>query len=286
MLQRVDELPAGARAVLQVVRLIDDDHVVMLARRARLACSRRRAVAIEAITRGCAQKAGGSLRSSASWLVANSISNLRRHLVPPLPDQRRRRQDQHALGHAAQQVFFEHHPGLDRLAEADLVGEQHAAAELLEHLAHGLDLVPVGLDAAQRAAGRAARRSPARGLTASTRSAAGMAPGQRQGHRLRPASVTRRAPPAGSPRAGIESRRAAGAAPGPPLGPRCRDRGGRRGLAGARRGAGLARRPGRPFGGRRGGGRPATLCALDLADTSPETNLSTPTRRANSGSSR
>ena len=70
-------------------------------------------------------------------------------LLAPLPDQRRRGQHQHALDHAAQQVLLEHHAGFDGLAEPDLVGEQHPAAELLEHLAHGLDLVPEGLDAAQ-----------------------------------------------------------------------------------------------------------------------------------------
>jgi hypothetical protein len=43
--------------------------------------------------------------------------------------------------------LLEHHAGLDGFAEPDLVGEQHAAAELLEHLAHGFDLVPEGLDA-------------------------------------------------------------------------------------------------------------------------------------------
>ena len=70
-------------------------------------------------------------------------------LLAPLPDQRRRRQHEHALDHAAQQVLLEHHAGLDGLAEPDLVGEQHPAAKLLEHLAHGLDLVPEGFDAAQ-----------------------------------------------------------------------------------------------------------------------------------------
>ena len=70
-------------------------------------------------------------------------------LLPPLPDQRRRGQHEHAVDHAAQQILLEHHAGLDGLAEPDLVGEQHAAAKLLEHLAHGLDLVPEGLDAAQ-----------------------------------------------------------------------------------------------------------------------------------------
>ena len=70
-------------------------------------------------------------------------------LLPPLPDQRRRGQHEHALDHAAQQILLEHHAGLDGLAEPDLVGQQHPAAKLLQHLAHGLDLIPEGLDAAQ-----------------------------------------------------------------------------------------------------------------------------------------
>jgi hypothetical protein len=50
---------------------------------------------------------------------------------------------------AARQVLLEHHAGFDGLAEPDLVGEQHPASELLEHLAHGLDLIPEGLDAVE-----------------------------------------------------------------------------------------------------------------------------------------
>jgi hypothetical protein len=68
-------------------------------------------------------------------------------LLAPLPDQRGGDENQHALGHAAQRVFLQHHAGLDRLAQADLVGEQHAAAELLQDFAHGLDLMPQRLDA-------------------------------------------------------------------------------------------------------------------------------------------
>ena len=73
-----------------------------------------------------------------------------RHLVAPLADQGGRAQDQHALGHAAQDVFLQHHPGLDGLAEPDLVGQQHPAAILLEHLADGFGLIPVRLNALQR----------------------------------------------------------------------------------------------------------------------------------------
>ena len=70
-------------------------------------------------------------------------------LFAPLPDERRRHQHQHALGHAAQQVFLQHHPGLDGLAEPDLVRQQHPAAEPLQYLAYGLHLVGERFDAAQ-----------------------------------------------------------------------------------------------------------------------------------------
>src|SRR2546425_7399118 len=67
----------------------------------------------------------------------------------PLPDERRRDEHEHAVDDASQQILLEYHPGLDGLAEPDLVGEQHPTAKLLEHLAHGLHLVPERFDAAQ-----------------------------------------------------------------------------------------------------------------------------------------
>ena len=74
---------------------------------------------------------------------------LRLKLLPPLTDERSRGQHEHAFDHASQHVFLENHAGLDRFAEPDLVGEQHPAAKLLEHLAYRLDLVPEGLDTMQ-----------------------------------------------------------------------------------------------------------------------------------------
>ena len=70
-------------------------------------------------------------------------------LLAPLSDQRCRHQHQHALDHAAQQVLLEHHAGFDGLTEPDFVRQQYPAAELLEHLAHGLDLIPEGFDPMQ-----------------------------------------------------------------------------------------------------------------------------------------
>ena len=77
-------------------------------------------------------------------------AELARHFVAPLPDQRGRGKNKDTFGHAAQDVFLQHHPGLDGLAEPDLVGQQHATAVLLQHLADGFDLVPVRLHALQR----------------------------------------------------------------------------------------------------------------------------------------
>ena len=76
-------------------------------------------------------------------------TELRGHLVVPLADKRGRRQDQDPLSHAAQDVFLQHHPRFDGLAKTDLVGEQNAAAVLLEDLADGFNLIPVRLHAVQ-----------------------------------------------------------------------------------------------------------------------------------------
>ena len=65
----------------------------------------------------------------------------------PLADQRSRREDQAALGHAAQRIFLEYHARFDRLAEPDLIGKQNATTELLEHLSHRFDLMQQGFDA-------------------------------------------------------------------------------------------------------------------------------------------
>ena len=113
------------------------------------ACSLRRASASEAIRRFCSPEPFGVAAQQRVVGGGAGDVELGLELLPPLPDQRRRSQHQHAVDHAAQQILLEHHAGLDGLAEPDLVGEQHAAAKLLEHLAHGLDLVPEGLDAAQ-----------------------------------------------------------------------------------------------------------------------------------------
>src|SRR5262249_32455244 len=70
-------------------------------------------------------------------------------LLPPLSDQGSGGKHENAPDHAAQQVLLENHAGLNGLAEPDFVGEQDPAAKLLEHLAHGLNLVPEAFDAAE-----------------------------------------------------------------------------------------------------------------------------------------
>ena len=69
---------------------------------------------------------------------------LRGHFFLPLANQRRWRQDQDALDHTAQQIFFEHHACFHRFAEADLIGQQDASVKLLQDFAHRFDLIPVG----------------------------------------------------------------------------------------------------------------------------------------------
>ena len=132
------------------MRLVDDDEIEAARDKALgvLACDEPQRV--EAITRCCAQKASGSLRSSASWLVAKVMPNLVSISSRHCPTSDAGASIRARSGHAAQRIFLQHHAGFDRLAETDLVGQQHPAAKLLEHLANRLDLVPEGLDPAQR----------------------------------------------------------------------------------------------------------------------------------------
>ena len=127
------------------MRLVDDDEIEIVRQQAlgMLAAARLRDRRDQALL---APECVGIVAQKRIMGGGASNVELGLQLFPPLPDQRRRRQHQHALHHAAQQVLLEHHAGLDGLAEADFVGEQHPAAELLEHLADGLDLIPEGFD--------------------------------------------------------------------------------------------------------------------------------------------
>ncbi len=148
LVERVHQFVALARAVAQMMGLVNDDEV--------------EAAVDEA--RGMFAPARQSERSDQARLVPEPIRvvpqqrvmggrarnvELGLELLPPLPDERGRSEHERALDHPTQQILLEHHAGLDGLAESDLVGEQHAAAKLLEHLAHSLDLVPEGFDLAQ-----------------------------------------------------------------------------------------------------------------------------------------
>ena len=148
LVESVHQLVALACTVAQVMRLIDDDEIEIVC---------QQALGVLAAARLCDRCDQAFLApecvgiAAQQRIVGSGTRNIELglKLFPPLPDQRRRRQHQHALHHAAQQILLEHHAGLDGLAEADFVGEQHTAAELLEHLADGLDLIPEGFDAMQ-----------------------------------------------------------------------------------------------------------------------------------------
>jgi hypothetical protein len=68
----------------------------------------------------------------------------------PLRDERRRHQHQRFAHQAAQPVFFQNQTRFDGFSEAHLVGEQRPALEMPQHLAHGLLLVHVDIDALER----------------------------------------------------------------------------------------------------------------------------------------
>ena len=78
-------------------------------------------------------------------------------LVLPLPLEHRRADDQDAADAPSQQQFFEHQPGLDRLAQADAIRQQQADTGHRQGLEHRLKLVGVDLDGRVPDAQRAAR---------------------------------------------------------------------------------------------------------------------------------
>jgi|DewCreStandDraft_4_1066084.scaffolds.fasta_scaffold00358_21 hypothetical protein len=86
-----------------------------------------------------------------------------RGAVRPRPGSRSGRDgDEQEVDPPVQQKLADHEPGLDRLAEADIVGEQQIDPRRLERLGQGLELV--GLEAGVRARGgeRAEPERPAR----------------------------------------------------------------------------------------------------------------------------
>ena len=71
-----------------------------------------------------------------------------RQLLAPLRQERDRGEHQRAPHQPAQDVLLEDEPGLDRLSEADLVGQERAAAHLAQHPQDGPDLEVVALQVA------------------------------------------------------------------------------------------------------------------------------------------
>ena len=64
----------------------------------------------------------------------------RLQLVGPLPEHRRRRRDDDKIDAAAQQQLAQDQPGLDRLAEPDIVGDQEVDPRQLQRLAQRFEL--------------------------------------------------------------------------------------------------------------------------------------------------
>ena len=73
--------------------------------------------------------------------TSNRSENFSQSLLPPLPAQRRRREDQDALDAAAEQQFGEDQPRLDGLAEPDVVGDEEADARHAQRLEQRHELV-------------------------------------------------------------------------------------------------------------------------------------------------
>ena len=149
LLQAVDQLVAGAGLVAQVMRLVHDDDVVGQTGQ-RLG---------DVLASGGGDRGdhpglrpeGGGVGAQQRVVAGGAVdAEFGRHFVPPLADQGSRGQDQDAFGHPAQDVFLQHHSGLDGLAETDLIGQQDAAAILLEDFADGFGLIPMRLDVVQR----------------------------------------------------------------------------------------------------------------------------------------
>jgi len=72
-------------------------------------------------------------------------------LADPLQHERRRHEDQRPADEPAHDVFLQNESGFDRLAEADLIGENGASAHFAQHLARRRDLVRHRLESRQAA---------------------------------------------------------------------------------------------------------------------------------------
>src|SRR5207247_4915627 len=74
---------------------------------------------------------------------------LRFHLLPPLPRQRRGREDQGPADEAPDRILLQEEPRLDRLAETHLVREDRTASHLAQDAQAGPLLVRIPEDAPQ-----------------------------------------------------------------------------------------------------------------------------------------
>ncbi|MEZ5264700.1 MAG: hypothetical protein R2755_23615 [Acidimicrobiales bacterium] len=84
---------------------------------------------------------GVGVELGAGHAQLEGLAELLPQLVSPLLAQGSGGEHEDAAGEAAQHQFLDDEPGFDRLAQAHLVGQHGAAAELAEHLAGGALLV-------------------------------------------------------------------------------------------------------------------------------------------------
>ena len=149
-LELVDELPAPAGAAPQVVRLVDDDQVIGNALDA-LGVLRR----FRGVDRGDDALAAfpglGAVAPELGILEGREGNReLVEHLIAPLAHQRWGREHQDTTRQSPDRVLLEHQAGLDRLAETDLVAQQRPTSHGPHHLAGGVELERVVIDAPQQ----------------------------------------------------------------------------------------------------------------------------------------
>lgn len=155
-LQRAHQRSRGAVRIARAVGLVDDHQVPALrGDRVPQRCapgSGDRAQQHAAVRRGV-----GSIREDARRQPELAVE-----LLLPLAHQAGGDEYQHTLGQAAQAQLAEHEQRLDRLAEADLIGEDGPAAHPAQRGSRGAELVRQGLEAQprQRDEGVEARAHP------------------------------------------------------------------------------------------------------------------------------
>ena len=148
-LDAVDELPSCCLPVLDVVRLVDHDHVPgrgLDCRSLTPPARKRERSHDDAIV------SPKRIRVVAEPRVlrrACDDARLRLELARPMTHEGRRRQDEGSAHHAAKLVFAQDHQRFDGLPEADLVREERSPVQDAKDTAYRLGLVHVRVDAAQ-----------------------------------------------------------------------------------------------------------------------------------------